>query len=616
MRVSESACLQEALSVAGALECVVRRCVGPEGGSVLFTKDTGETLITRHGQRILASLQLDHPIARMVLECVYAHDRVTADGSKSFILLLATLLRGLRDSVNRQHKAPWNLATPRNLANRLLAFCWKELDEIIDHDVVPYASSFFLLNGYRLEGDVLPALVRGYVAGRLGVGQAQMLTPLLCELYTKVSAESVTAEPLTFLNRNFSLLHIPVSGLPPGCSQVVEGIVFARDWSVWREAEGPVKALIVSQSLDEPLASAGENVSVCFQQDWLLRSERMMEARLAAMLSLGPRVVLSSVKQPERVLQWARTNDLAVLECADSGQLELLCQLTAADTPPLQPTLRVATLSFCHRLLPGGGGVAHLGIPRCGFPRAHTLVLCAPTAGVLEQCVCVSRGTFTMLQHLCQAVLRGREESRQTLSLDDSHTQEAGRDGACECHENHDKCCMSLPDQSQGSSSSQSRSLASPADLWEVILKAGGVLPVGGVFEFLLHHSLLHCRNHGDTGSRRLLAEAVLSMLRSLHSHKRRYFLQQHARVMTELQLIRGSHVVREDGSGVRFGLRAEGSASLCVEPVCSKHQLVVSVLQCVSRLLCVETILYSPVPAHRLPHRCSEESEEEDMQH
>ncbi len=56
--------LQVCVSVVGALECVVRCCLGPDGGSVLFTRDTGETLITRHGQSLLNTLHLQHPMAR------------------------------------------------------------------------------------------------------------------------------------------------------------------------------------------------------------------------------------------------------------------------------------------------------------------------------------------------------------------------------------------------------------------------------------------------------------------------------------------------------------------------------------------------------------------------
>ncbi|KAB5575235.1 hypothetical protein PHYPO_G00218490 [Pangasianodon hypophthalmus] len=178
--------LQASLSVVGALECVVRRCVGPSGGTVIFTKDTGETLITKHGHRVLTALHLEHPVARTVLECLRAHDRVTADGSKSFVLLLAALLRGIRDSVHdsahtRRRHASWKLA------NQLHAFCWDGLDDVIAHGVVPYASSLFGPGGCEPEGGVLAALVGGYVGGRVSPGQAEVLTPLLCELYTRVA---------------------------------------------------------------------------------------------------------------------------------------------------------------------------------------------------------------------------------------------------------------------------------------------------------------------------------------------------------------------------------------------------------------------------------------------
>ncbi|XP_061079206.1 GTPase IMAP family member 4-like [Conger conger] len=52
------------LQVTQALKAVLGPCFGPSGGQVLFTRDTGDVLITRDGQHILSSLRLDHPIAR------------------------------------------------------------------------------------------------------------------------------------------------------------------------------------------------------------------------------------------------------------------------------------------------------------------------------------------------------------------------------------------------------------------------------------------------------------------------------------------------------------------------------------------------------------------------
>ncbi|XP_072551677.1 Bardet-Biedl syndrome 10 protein [Salminus brasiliensis] len=612
---AESLSLQASLGVVGALERVVRRCLGPDGGSVLFTKDTGETVLTRHGRRILTTLHLDHPMARTVLECVCAHDRVTADGSKSFILLLAALLRGIHDSTNRHHRVSWSPATPRKLANKLLAFCWKELDAVVAHDVVPNASLLFGVSGDRLEGAVLPGLVGGYVVGRVGNGQADVLTSLLCELYSKVSQEpaSSTADAITFLHSDFSLLHVKVPGLPFGSSQVVEGLVVARDWSVWSEAEGPVKALVVWESLDKPLLAMGDNVTICFQQDWLLRSEKVMERKLARLQGLQVSVVLSGVKQPECVLEWARLNGVSVLECCDSEQLDLLCELTAAETLPVHPLLRITTLTSYSRLQLGGCRYAVLGVPPHGSVQTHTLVLCAPTPGQLEQAACVSQGVFTMLQHLCRSVFRTREQTNDTWSLNDSHTHQIERDGDSLTH---DRPHMStpLPDRSQSPHSEQPRGPIK--DIWDGILLSGQVLPMGGAFELLLHHSLLHCSNHGDSESRRLLAEAVLSVPRSLHSHRPRYFLQQRALFMSKLQLLKQGHTHGDprSGSELRFGLGPAGSGPLCVEPICSKHQLVVSVLQCANRLLCVGTILHTRTPVHRSLAAVPGDSEEEDM--
>lgn len=549
----------------------------------------------------------------MVLDCVSAHNHITADGSKSFILLLAALLRGICDSANTK-KASWNLATPKKLANQLLTLGSKELDVIIANGVVFHASLLFGVNGYRLECGVLPALVGGYLAGRVGTGQAEVLVPLLCELFNKVSHEqdSITAEAIKFLHSNFSLLHAKVPGLSIGCSQVVEGLVLACDWSVWKETEGPVKALVVCDSLDKPLLAMGDNVTICFQQDWLLRFESVLEQRLARLLCLRVSVILSSVKQPECVLEWARLNSIAVLECCDSEQLDLLCELTAPETLPMQPLLRSITLTFCKRLQLGGCRYAHLGIlPHCSV-YTHTLVLCAPTPGPLEQCVCVSQGVFTMLQYLCQSVLRKEPQSNEAHSSNNSHAYQIEWGSLTQTHDQSHMSIL-LPDHPQSSCLDKSRGFIK--EFWDGILKAGGVLPVAGAFEFLLHHSLLNCTDRGDTESRRLLAEAILCVPRSFLSQRPRYFLQQQAHFMSKLELLRTGHMLSEprSGSELRFGLGPAGSRSLCVEPICSKHQLVVSVLQCLNRLLCVGTILHTCTPLHRSLESVSD-SEKEDM--
>uniref|UniRef100_A0A673G6Y3 Bardet-Biedl syndrome 10 protein-like n=2 Tax=Sinocyclocheilus rhinocerous TaxID=307959 RepID=A0A673G6Y3_9TELE len=569
----ECVSLQVCVSVVGALECVVRRCLGPDGGSVLFTRDTGETLITRHGQRVLRTLHLQHPMARMVLDCVCAHAKATGDGTKSFLLLLAALLREIQDS-HMQRKGSWSIPSLQNLANRLLAVSRKELEDVVTHEITPYASLYCNHHSYKLEGSILDLLIGGYISGRVGIGQADVLKRVLCELYHKISQDQNAEETISFIHSHFSFLHTAVTGLPIGCSEVIEGLVVTCDWSVWTEPAGSVKALILYESFGASFVAVGENISVCIQKDYLQRTESAMKQKLASLLDLQVHVVLSSVKQPERVSQWARLNHVSLLECVDSAQLDFLSNISAAETLSHPPLQHLVMLKYCRRVQLGGHRYACLGT----FLHMHTLVLCAPAPGFLDQIVCVSQGVFAMLQHLSQSFC-------QTLASD----------------------------QSQSPSLDQSQSVLSSQDLWGGILRAGGVLPVGGMFEFLLHHFLLNERNSCDPQSCRLLAEALLCLPRTLYSRNHRRFLNIQTRFLDDLKQWDKTKEQRSEMPELKVGFGFSESSVPCLESVSGKKQLVVSVLQCLHRLLCVGAILNTRCPLRTGPQTHSEEDEDEE---
>lgn len=56
--------LEHVLQAVSVLESVVLRSFGPEGGQVLFTRDTGQAMLSRSGTCILSALQLEHPVAK------------------------------------------------------------------------------------------------------------------------------------------------------------------------------------------------------------------------------------------------------------------------------------------------------------------------------------------------------------------------------------------------------------------------------------------------------------------------------------------------------------------------------------------------------------------------
>lgn len=518
----------------------------------------------------------------MVLDCVNAHAQVTADGTKSFILLLAALLRGIRDSADKRGTRHSTAPYLRNLAYRLLAFSCKELDDVITHKILPNAYLYCARRSYE-SSSILDLLVGGYIAGRLGIGQADTLKHVLCEFYHKVSQGQDAIKTITYLHSHFSLLHTTVSGLPIGCSEVIEGLVVTRDWSVWTDLNGSAKALIIRESLGSSLIAARDDISLCVQHDWLSRMDGVLSARLASMLQLQVRVLLSSVKQPESVLQWARLNHIALLECVDSAQLDLLCHISETETVPHPPLQHLLTLKFCSRVQQSGHRYACLGT---FSPQTHTLVLCGPAPGLLDQTVCVSRGVFTLLEHLCQSIISTRSDTHEIF-----------------------ESSVPVSSQSQRSDLDQSQSCLSSQDLWGRIMRAGGVIPVGGTFEFLLHHFLLNDRNHGDSESCRLLAEALLCVPRTLYSRRR--FLDVQTQLLSELKQrtnVQGLSTRPE----LEFGFNEGLTPPVCLESVSSKQQLVVSVLQCLNRLLCVGAILQTRSSILTHPSASSEDEEGE----
>ncbi|NWW97353.1 BBS10 protein, partial [Caloenas nicobarica] len=53
-------------------------------------------LLTRDGRRLLEALSLEPPTARMMAACACSHRAATGDGAKTFVVLLAGVLGGLR----------------------------------------------------------------------------------------------------------------------------------------------------------------------------------------------------------------------------------------------------------------------------------------------------------------------------------------------------------------------------------------------------------------------------------------------------------------------------------------------------------------------------------------
>ncbi|XP_032833376.2 BBSome complex assembly protein BBS10 [Petromyzon marinus] len=553
--VSEPLGAGAALAVAGALADTVGRCLGPACGSLLFARDTGDVLLMADGSRALAALRLEHPMARMVVDCTLAHCAVTGDGAKSFVLLLASLLRsaglgpgaaatalcGGHPPTSPGAHERRETSSCRAFAGQVPALQTDVLDGIVGERMRRHMTLANLESGRDLR-DSTEGIVRTSLSCNLGAAAAEALVPAVLGLvFPRGTDVPRFGERVSFILGNFPEMCTEVSGAPVSRSRCLDGVLLRRDFTVrpsGEDVDGDVRFVAVTGRV-RPLSS--ESLGVTWQygtvsefQQAQLWADRYVERFVEALARDGVRVLFSAVKQSDCLLHYARHGGLAVVECVPAEELAFLCDVAPCEAPPTECGDTVArlagSLTFCRRLELGGGrACVHAGVRRA----LRSLVVYAPVQGVASQYAAAVTGALKTLRMWARPV----------------------------------PCRADLRDGS-------------------AVVPAGAVLPAGGAFEFLLHHYLCEVAD----GKREpllapplrqacaVLAEALLEIPRRLHRN-----LRPDRRFLTLL-------------SAASAGLRARGeldghllSIGGGVEPVAAKLQLVGDVLQCLQRLLRVD---------------------------
>ncbi|XP_026720772.1 Bardet-Biedl syndrome 10 protein, partial [Athene cunicularia] len=228
---------------------------------------------------------------------------------------------------------------------------------------------------------------------------------------------------LRLLGRRFAELHAAVAGLPVASSRVLPGIVLRRDFAAYCPAGGDLRAVLVTEPLRPALSAPGVEFLVDSEgryqasQRWIARR---VETLMKHFQSNDIKLLLSSVKQEEVVIYYAKLYGVSVVECLSSEEMALICEITGVS--PYEPfgdntqreIAESAVATFCQPLLLGSRRCVHIGFTSvCAF-QPHCLILCGPVESVNEQHAAALQGAFTMLQQLFKTV-----DQREECKADD-----------------------------------------------------------------------------------------------------------------------------------------------------------------------------------------------------
>lgn len=626
--------LNHVLQAVSVLESVVLRSFGPEGGQVLFTRDTGQAMLSRSGTKIVTALRLENPLARLIVESVLKHSTVTGDGSKTFILLLASLLRMIHATACKESNASQSYdstdvavaSTARRLAKKVLAFALEDLHDTIAMGVVPFGCCLSS-EEFTAEAHIpsVQKLLVSFFHSRLGQTHCDFFSNLTCELLSnwKLKKDPPTVS-LHLIDDNLPALHTPVTGFPISYSRLVEGQIIHRDFviSCPQSEQQLVKAVVLSCCLQPKLLSAGEVLELrCGDQgmgensrmersvvQFSAWAERSLECAIANLKSLGVSVILSAVKQSAAALALAAQADISIVDCVDGDELSLFAHLSeitpVTDCQMIKPD-HIATLTFCRSILLGAHRYVHVAFHDSDKRlkvKPHSLIVCGAGEGQTDQYVSAFHDAIRML-----------------LSTWEPMTTAATTSLTKTTHSNKSK--SSLSDNDIPNSPSFHRCLLEP----------GCVVPAGGIFEFLLHNALLQhgqsCLVSDDTDIdtlvvSKLLANAVLCVPRQIYSHSPQCFFQTQTRLLTFVQNHPqpSSFVDKQEhntileqcgkkskcslGEGVQSmhchsetGMQAQAfTLDSGLESISCKYKLLLAVLQCLFSLLQVDTMLYTRI--------------------
>ncbi|XP_057692479.1 Bardet-Biedl syndrome 10 protein isoform X2 [Corythoichthys intestinalis] len=594
------------LQIVCALETIVLRTFGPEGGQVLFTRDNGHAMLSRSGTCILTALRLEHPLARMIVECVWKHSRKTGDGSKSFILLLASLLRAIYTTASKESKESnvfqtreaAESATAKRFSEQLVAFALEKLEDVIAVAVEPNGlclsvEDLTASNQLASELNVKKLLVSFFLT-RLGFANCDLVGELTFKLLAKWSCKKGKAlKPdkfdknddkydlspiLLFLNDHFPALHTQVSSFPVSCSRLIDGQVIHRDFATHYHGNGnypgPAKAVVFTIPLQPKWVNEriemeiGNGKSIVNFSAW---AESSLERIFATLQTLGVSVLLSAVKQSDAFLTLATQAEMAVVECISKDELALFIHLSrtsaVTDSQGILPE-HVASLEFCRPILLGAHRYVHVAFPVSMEEQPCNIVICGLGEEQTDQYASAIQDVFRML-----------------------HTT------------------------------------------WEpqaATISPGCVIPAGGTFELILHHALLQQR-HCQTISKdvpvvcKLLANGLLHLPQQIHADNPRLVLQIQSKVWSFYQNIFHHETTFNQTHHAKKCVQGEREPSMyCssfnslktlsgLESVSCKYHLILAVLQCVKSLLRLDTVFHIPTELHPKSPNPIYSSEDED---
>jgi thermosome len=265
------------IAAAKLIAQVIRSSLGPRGMDKMLVDSTGDVTITNDGATILKEMDIEHPVAKMLVEVAKSVDNEAGDGTKSVVVLAGSLIENAEELFDKDVHPAIVVEGFREASKKAIQFL-KEISIKID----PKDKGF--LNKVAVTT----------IASKLVTTNSELLSKLVIDAALSVAEESVENK------FKIDLDDIKVEKKAGGSiqdSQLIQGIVIDKEVvhpGMPRRIHGAKIALINSAlEIEKPEFDAKLNITSPDQmQKFMDEEERMLKSMVDSVVSSGANVVL------------------------------------------------------------------------------------------------------------------------------------------------------------------------------------------------------------------------------------------------------------------------------------------------------------------------------------
>jgi thermosome len=297
------------IAAAKLIAQVIRSSLGPRGMDKMLVDSTGDVTITNDGATILKEVDIEHPVAKMIVEVAKSVDNEAGDGTKSVVVLAGSLIENAEELFNKDVHPTVVVEGFREASKKAIEFL-KEISLEID----PKDKAF------------LNKIAKTTIASKLVTANSELLSKLVIDAALSVAEESAENK------FKIDLDDIKVEKKPGGSlhdSKLIQGIVIDKEVvhaGMPKRIQDAKIALINSAlEIEKPEFDTKLNITSPDQmQKFLNEEERMLKSMVDKVISSGANVVLCQKGIDDTVQHFlAKEGIIAVRRIKESDMAKL-----------------------------------------------------------------------------------------------------------------------------------------------------------------------------------------------------------------------------------------------------------------------------------------------------